>query len=227
MLRTRIKFCGICRPQDALAAAEAGADAVGMVFVDGAARGVTEDTASAILAALPVFVMPVALFVDAPTDRILRLTDDLGITTVQLNGNESPGVIAEIARHRHVIKAVHCDENLPVSLRQPALRNLAGLALESPGTTGGSGKTNDWALVRRCIENSLFTDMPSIIAAGGLTPDNVGAVIRLIRPYGVDVSSGIEQVRGEKSIEKMRRFIAEVREADAANEEAGPTAGAV
>ena len=94
---------------------------------------------------------------------------------------------------------------------------LAGIVLESPGTIGGSGQANDWGLVRRCLDEGLFAGLPPIIAAGGLTPESVGEVVRVIRPWAVDVSSGIEQAKGVKSVEKMRRFVEEVRKAEAAD----------
>lgn len=210
--------------EDAVAAAEAGADAVGLVFHAPAARGISQEKARGILSALPPFVTPVALFVDAAADEILRVTEELGIGTVQLHGDEGPDVIAALAgRGRRVLKAIRCDETLAERLRQARVwAGLAGIVLESPGTSGGSGRANDWPLVVQCISEGLFAGLPPIIAAGGLTPKSVFSVVRVICPYAVDVSSGIESSKGIKSIEKMRRFVEEVREADSVARASSP-----
>ena len=222
--RTRIKICGVRRPEDALAAARAGADAIGMVFHPAAPRRVSVEEACAILAALPAFVTPVALFVDAGVERVTRLAAELHLRHVQLHGNETPEDIAQLP-HLAVIKAVRVDprrfgETLGRwrdAVAAGGLANLKGLVLETAATAeaGGTGVANDWPAVREHQARGAFDGLPPIIAAGGLTPETVGLVVRDVRPWAVDVSSGVELTRGVKSPEKMAAFVAAVRDADA------------
>lgn len=224
MSRTRIKICGVARVEDARAAARAGADAIGMVLHAPSARNVPLERARQILGALPAFVTPVGLFVDAPTRVILDTADELRLRHVQLHGHESPGQIAEL-RGLTVLKAfrVRADSmELDLSIWRNAhaaldLQNLQGLVLETSGTAqaGGTGVENDWATILRHLEAGHFEGLPPIIAAGGLRPDNVAAVVRDLRPWAVDVSSGVEAVPGHKSPEKIDAFIRAVRDGDA------------
>jgi phosphoribosylanthranilate isomerase len=222
--RTRIKICGITRVEDALAAARAGADAIGMVFYKPAPRCITVDRAREILAALPPFVTAVGLFVDAAPDEVLRTTADLGLRHVQLHGRETPETVAAL-RGRAVIKALRVSpDTLEDKLRtwrhamaRHALSYLCGLVLETGGApaAGGTGVENDWGLIRELQRQRAFEGLPPVIAAGGLTAGNVGRVVRELRPWAVDVSSGVEITRGEKSAEKIAQFVAEVCRADA------------
>ena len=172
-----------------------------------------------ILRVLPPMVTPVALFVNAEPQRVRQVAVELGIRTVQLHGDEPPESLAEL-KNLTVIKAVRCDpKNLASVLetwREAAARwnNLSALLLETANTTapGGSGVENDWAGIEAILKSQAA--LPPLIAAGGLTPENVATVIKRLRPYAVDVSSGIEQSRGIKSVDKMRWFEAEVRNAD-------------
>ena len=223
MHRTRIKFCGVTRAKDAAAAAVAGADAIGLIFSNRSPRCLTLAGAKEILRALPPMVSPIGLFVDAPHDEVRNIANALNLRTVQLHGNEPPEVVAQL-RDFSVVKAVHCDaENLPQILqtwRSAAakldLTHLAGLLLETANTgqPGGSGVENDWSGIASVIGPGQVTGLPPLIAAGGLTPENVGAVVRQLRPWAVDVSSGVEQAIGVKSLDKMRRFVSAVYEAD-------------
>ncbi len=217
MHRTRIKFCGITRPADAAAAAAAGADAVGMVFYPRSARCVSEAVAAQIIAALPPFVTPVGLFVDASADEVNRVADRLRLTTVQLHGEESPAVVAAVAVP-WVVKAVRsAAADLPAVVQRYREVRLAGLLLETAGGAepGGTGVANDWAGLAAARATGVL-DGVRVIAAGGLTPDTVGAVVRAVRPYAVDVSTGIEQAKGIKSAERMAAFVTAVRGADSA-----------
>jgi phosphoribosylanthranilate isomerase len=224
MNRTRVKICGICRVEDALAAARAGADAIGMVFHPASARNVSAEVAERILAALPPFVTPVGLFVDASAEQVANFVGRLGLRHVQLHGRETPAVVTRV--RATVIKAVRVDpggfaQELAVwrrAIRECELRHLRGLVLETAGdgAPGGTGVANDWTAVRRGQEEGLFDGLPPMIAAGGLTPETVGAVVRHLRPWAVDVSSGVERAKGEKSEEKIRAFMEAVREADRA-----------
>lgn len=212
------------RPQDALAAAGAGADAIGLVFYAAAARRVSMDQARQILRAIPPFVTPVGLFVDSPAEEILQTTATLNLHHVQLHGHESPQLVAQL-KPLNVFKALHVD---PLHLRETLstwraaiadlhLGHLTGLLLETASTTGpgGTGIENDWATLAAMTESGALGGLPALIAAGGLTPGNVADVVRRLRPFAVDVSSGIEITRGVKSVEKMQAFIAAVRQADA------------
>jgi phosphoribosylanthranilate isomerase len=211
--RTRIKFCGITRPADAAAAASAGADAIGIIFHEKSSRCVSVDQAREILAALPPMVDAVGLFVNAPPVQVLATVDAMKLRTVQLHGDEPPDDLLKL-QGLTVIKAVHCTPAKLASLGQ--WHNAAGILLETASTAqaGGTGVANDWSLVESAIASGAVTDHPPLIAAGGLTPENVAEVIGRIRPWAVDVSTGIEESRGIKSTEKMRRFAEAVRRAD-------------
>jgi phosphoribosylanthranilate isomerase len=220
--RTRVKICGVRRPEDAAAAARAGADAIGLVFHPAVPRHVSVHQAAEILAALPAFVTPVGLFVDAELPVLLGTVEMLGLRHVQLNGNETPEYVAGLPKLA-VVKSVTVDETLADTLgawrdmsRTLRLTNLKGVVLETSGTglAGGSGVPNDWAAVVEHQRRGTFDGLPPIIAAGGLTPDTVGGVVRAVRPYTVDVSSGVEESRGIKSAAKIEAFIASVRDAD-------------
>ncbi len=211
MRRTRIKFCGITRPADAVAAAEAGADAIGLIFYDKSPRGVSIDRAREILRALPPMVVPVGLFVNTPVAEILQTVQTLNLRTVQLHGDEPAEYLSKL-RELTIIKAIRCT---PANLAMMNdWRDAAGILLETPNTAehGGSGIANDWAAVEAVARSAK--EHPRLIAAGGLTPEIVADVIRRIRPWAVDVSTGIEESRGIKSAEKMRRFVKAVRECD-------------
>lgn len=216
---TRIKICGVNDPTTAAIAAEAGADAIGLVFVDGSPRRVSIERASEILDGLPAFVEPVALFVDAPTERIRSTAATLGIRTVQLHGNE-PVDDLRVLQPLRVIKAVPFrggDSARAESARWLGLDNLAGLLFDAPAQTvampGGGGRAFDWA----ALTESRDTERPQaapLILAGGLNPRNVAEAIRTVQPYAVDVSSGVESKRGVKDPELIREFCAAVSDTD-------------
>lgn len=222
--RTRIKICGIRRPDDALAAARAGADAIGLVFHPAAPRNVSVEQAREILAALPAFVTPVALFVNADPAFLRQVVQQHHFRHVQLHGDEPPEYVAEL-RQLAVIKAVRVDpKDFGVALErwrnavgQHRLTNLKALVLETAGTSqaGGTGVANDWQAVRERQSRGGFDGLPPIMAAGGLTPQSVGPIVRDLRPWAVDVSSGVEESLGKKSAEKIAAFVAAVRDADA------------
>ena len=226
--RTRIKICGITRTQDALAAAEAGADAIGLICYPKAKRHIPLDRARQILHALPAFVTPVALFVDQNVDEIREIATALRIRHLQLHGHETPADVAAL-REFTVIKSLRAArETLSAELafwREAAesldLKHLRGFVLETPSASapGGTGVENDWQAIADVQRTGAFDGLPPIIAAGGLRPDNVAAVVRLLRPYAVDVSSGVEESFGEKSPEKIRAFVDAVT---AASSPSGP-----
>jgi phosphoribosylanthranilate isomerase len=219
--RTRIKICGVMRPEDAIAAARAGADAIGMVFYPGAKRCITVETAREILHSLPAFVSPVALFVDQDVDEIRHVVGQLGVRHIQLHGDESPATIAAL-REFTLLKALRAGrETLQPELEfwreameSLELNNLQGFVLETPGgASGGTGVENDWEGIAAFRRAGAFEKLPPIIAAGGLRPQNVAGVVRLLRPYAVDVSSGVEETFGQKSPVKIAEFVAAVAQA--------------
>lgn len=221
MPRTRIKICGVRDAPTALAAAAAGADAVGLVFVDQSPRVVDTETARAIATALPAFVEPVGLFSDAPADAVRDTCATAGLRTVQLHGAEGADYINQLPGLR-ILKALpFATDTLSEALASlgPALPRIAGLLLDTPPAadakiTGGSGHAFDWPALADVKRAGLFDDLPPIILAGGLTPDNVAEAIRVVRPYAVDVSSGVEAERGVKDPAKIAAFCRAVREAE-------------
>ncbi len=221
--RTRVKICGVTRPQDALAAAEAGVDAIGMIFHEPSARNVAVEKAREIVGTLAPFVTPVGVFVDADAGTILRIAAELGLGMVQLNGGESPALVRELKTLK-VMKAIRVErQSLEAELASwkavissLKLSNLIGLVLEPghSGQPGGSGVANDWETVRQQQERGSFGGLPAIVAAGGLSAETVGEAVRTVRPWAVDVSSGVEEAKGIKSARKIRAFVEAVREAD-------------
>jgi len=225
--RTRIKICGVRDPETALAAAQAGADAIGLVFAAASPRCVSHDQAKEIVRVLPAFVEPVGLFVDAPVQQIQATANELGLRTVQLHGQESPDMAAQLAPMR-VIKAI-AFEPTDMSARLDPWRqtpgSLAGLLWDTPKSdhndsglappSGGSGSRFDWAALAKLKDTGSLESLAPMILAGGLTPENVGQAIAQLAPWGVDVSSGVESARGEKDDALIAAFCGAVRDADA------------
>jgi phosphoribosylanthranilate isomerase len=234
--RTRIKICGVCRPEDALLAARLGADAIGLVLHPPASRNISIEVAREIVAALPPFVTPVGLFVDQSAEHVIRITREIGLRHVQLNGDESPATIAALAP-LVVTKSVKVERDRfgetlnfwRTAIRDHKLTNLVGFVLETAGTgkPGGTGVANDWETVVAAQRAGAFDGLPPIIAAGGLRPETVGDVVRMLRPYAVDVSSGVEGALREKSEEKTRAFVHAVRDADSSPAPGTPGEGGV
>lgn len=201
----RVKICGITRPEDALAAAAAGADAIGLVFAE-SPRQVTVEQAAAILRVLPPFVTPVALFVDATADAVREVCGPLGIRTVQLHGDEPPAV-AEALADCCLVKAFRIGSAADIAAvaGYPAAAYL--LDSRVAGRSGGTGTAFDWQLLR-----GVAWDKP-VILAGGLNPGNVAQAVRKVRPYAVDTSSGVESAPGIKDAAKVQAFVAAARRA--------------
>jgi phosphoribosylanthranilate isomerase len=204
--RVRVKICGLTCPEDALAAARAGVDAVGLNFALGP-RKITPETGKAIVDALPRFVTPIGLFVDAAPETVREIAAHCGFGVVQLHGDESPEDAERLAPLR-VIKAF-CVTGPEVVERVAAYRVHAVLLDAAvPGRHGGTGRTFDWALARR-----LARRLP-IMLAGGLTPANVADAVRRVRPWAVDSASGVEEgTPGRKSPERMHAFVAAAADA--------------
>lgn len=216
MSHTRIKICGVRDVETAQAAVEAGAHAIGLVFVRESPRHVSLETARAIVASLPPFVEAVGLFVDEPVEHVRHTCMNVGLHTVQLHGDET----IDFARHLNdcrVIKAVaigQASHRTWFTHLKP--HHVVGILVDAPAApdagsmTGGSGRTFDWS----AIESLDRASLPPLILAGGLTPGNVGEAIRAVRPFAVDVSSGVESSRGVKDAGLIRAFCEAVRAAE-------------
>ncbi len=222
--RTRIKICGVRDVETARSAVEFGADAIGLVFAPDSPRTVSVQQAEKIVGALPAFVEPIGLFVDASTLLIRQRASDLGLRTVQLHGSEQPNQVVELAP-LCVIKAIAFDTNDTIARLAPwkeVYHRLAGLLLDAPATQapssppgGGRGRTFQWDALAELQRSHDRADLPPVILAGGLTPQNVARAIELTRPFAVDVSSGVESSRGVKDTELISSFCRAVRQADA------------
>jgi phosphoribosylanthranilate isomerase len=218
MTRTRVKICGITRIADGVAAAQAGADAIGLNFWPGSPRAVAIEQARIISAALPPFVTIVGLFVDPAPEQVRATLAALPLDLLQFHGGEAPEFCRAFGRP--YIKAVPVAANASrVDLLEYAARypDACGLLFDAPpaaGLPGGTGQTFDW--------DALPDELPRpLVLSGGLTAANVGAAIRRLRPWAVDVSSGVEAIgsdgtpiRGSKDPTRMVAFIEEVRHAD-------------
>ncbi len=207
--RTRIKICGFTRLSDALYAAEAGADALGFVFVSASKRNIEIDEAASICAQVPAFVTKVGLFLDNPAADVHQALQSIPDLVPQFHGNESPDYCQSFARP--YIKAVGAtQETMPDAATLAAYKSAVGFLYDShsPGTLGGTGKTFDWSALAHASDTPL-------ILAGGLGVDNIAHAINTVRPYAVDVSSGVEQAKGIKDDTLVRQFIASVRRCDA------------
>ncbi|MCE2827497.1 MAG: phosphoribosylanthranilate isomerase [Verrucomicrobium sp.] len=208
----RIKICGITREEDARAAIEAGADALGFVFVPGTPRFIEPGRAAEITRGLPPFVSRVGLFVDADPGLIRAAIDGARLDTVQLHGEEPPEVGRSLRQRVRVVQAfrVRGPETLE---RLPHHRDSSDAWLLDayvPGTSGGTGARFDWSLA---IEACRLGH--PVILAGGLKPDNIAEAVRQVRPYAVDVSSGVELAPGIKDAQKILRLVGEARKAAA------------
>jgi phosphoribosylanthranilate isomerase len=205
-MQLRIKICGITNLRDALDAVNAGADALGFMFYERSKRWVTADMVARITSELPPFVLRVGVFVDASPRTVREVTDTCGLTALQFHGSESPQFCSQFSLP--VIKAIRLADK--ASLTQLEQYQISALLLDSalPGQLGGSGEKGDWQLAREAKKSGH-----RIILAGGLAPDNVADAVREVRPYGVDVSSGVEAAPGRKDSQKVSAFILAARTA--------------
>ncbi|HUL94526.1 MAG TPA: phosphoribosylanthranilate isomerase [Usitatibacter sp.] len=205
--RTRVKICGLREPEHARVAAEAGADAVGVVFHKPSPRYVEPAAAAAVVAALPPYVTAVGLFVNEPADSLRAILARVRLDLLQFQGDEEPDFCASFGIP--FVRAVPMEEGadlVELSLRFSRARALL-LDAHVPGERGGTGRTFDWSRIPKL-------PMP-VILSGGLTAENVGQAVREVRPWAVDVSSGVERSRGVKDPGKIVEFIRSVRREDA------------
>jgi phosphoribosylanthranilate isomerase len=201
-----VKICGITTVDDAQAAVGAGADALGFVFYPPSPRYVTPERAAQLIQALPPFVTTVGLFVDMTLDTINEIAARCGLDRIQLHGHETPAFCRQVTRP--VIKAIRI-KNAESLSSMPDYKVSAYLldAYVEGALPGGTGASFSWELAARAKPHG------PVILAGGLTPENIAAAIAQIRPYGVDVSTGVERAPGIKDHRKMRQFIARAKTA--------------
>lgn len=201
-----VKICGITNWPDAKAACDAGADMLGFNFYEKSLRRVSTVEAATMRAKLPSAVQAVGLFVNAKPSEINSLHAFVRFTGAQLHGDESPSIVSEVSRTVPVVKAFRVAADFPLSTLDKYHDAFAFLLDGSrTGQFGGTGASADWNVARRAVAAHR------IILAGGLTPENVGAAIRSVRPYAVDVASGVESKPGKKDHARMKEFVDEVR----------------
>ena len=207
MSRTRIKICGITRPEDARVAVANGADAIGLVFYPGSPRAVSVEQAREIAAAVGPFVTLVALFVDERAEQVNAVLEALPIGLLQFHGDESASFCGQFARPW--IKALRVRPGTDIPAQAEAYAGSRGLLLDAwqEGVPGGTGKTFDWSLAQAGCSVPL-------VLAGGLHAGNVAQAIAMVRPFAVDVSGGVEASPGIKDPGRIEDFVAAVRAAD-------------
>jgi phosphoribosylanthranilate isomerase len=207
MVRTRVKICGLTRESDVDAAVAAGADAVGFVFHPFSPRAVTPEQARRLCERLPPFVSAVGLFVDVPRSAVLATLEQVPLDLLQFHGLEPPVDCQGFGRRW--IKALRMRPDIDLSAEQARYAESAGLLLDAyePGVAGGTGKRFDWERIPPEMAGR-------IVLAGGLDPTNVADAIARVKPYGVDVSGGVEAARGVKDHAKISAFMQGVRDGD-------------
>ncbi len=207
MTRTRVKMCGLTRPQDVAAAVAAGVDAIGLVFYPPSPCAVTLDLARELCGLLPPFVSAVGLFVDESAAQIRRILEQVPLDLMQFHGEEPPALCESVGRRW--LKAIRMRPGVDLSAVAQRYRGAAGLLLDAynPALPGGTGAAFDWGRIPPALA-------PRIVLAGGLDPTNVAGAIARVRPYAVDVSCGVEAARGLKDPAKIYAFMQGVRDGD-------------
>ena len=206
-MSTAVKVCGITRTEDAAAAARCGAHAIGLVFYRPSPRYIEPDAAAAIVRALPPFVTAVGLFVDAEENEVRTVATRAGVHTLQFHGNESAAFCARFSLP--YLKAVRVRPGVDLLQYARDFHGAKALLLDAfqESLHGGTGATFDWSLIPAALP------LP-VVLSGGLNPHNVADAIRQVKPWAVDVSSGVEQAKGIKDAGKIAAFISGVRDAD-------------
>jgi len=207
VMRTRVKICGFNQAKDAVAAANLGVDAIGLVFYPPSPRHVSIEQAKEIVAALPAFVTVVALFVDEQESQIREVLSHVSIDCIQFHGDESAAACR--VYNKPYMKAIRMKPGLDISEIARQYNDATALLLDAyhPGIKGGSGSQFDWDLIPE--DCSL-----PVVLAGGLQLDNVRQAIQSVKPYALDVSSGVEAEKGVKDVVKMTAFIQQINEGD-------------
>lgn len=206
-MRTRVKICGITREEDLAAAVAAGADAIGLVFYRGSPRCIEPQAAAALAAVLPPFVAPVGLFLDAEPAWVHEILKTVRLDVLQFHGHEE----ADYCRSFGLpyMKAIGAGGTGDLRALAAAYADAGALLLDSHahGAAGGTGRTFDWERIPRDLRRP-------VVLAGGLAPTNVAEAVRRVRPYAVDVSSGVERTPGIKDAGLIEAFMSEVRRGD-------------
>jgi phosphoribosylanthranilate isomerase len=200
---TKVKICGITSLDDALVAVAAGADALGFVFFEKSPRNVDPEQAAAIIAQLPPFIQVVGLFVNAPLDLVNETADRCGLDIIQLHGDETPAYCDLVRRRVMKVFRVRGMESLaPIADYRVSAYLLDAY---SPNAYGGTGSVFNWDCAIAAKQHG------PVVLAGGLDPENVASAVAKVRPYGVDVSSGVEASPGKKDAELVRRFVEQAK----------------
>lgn len=205
MARMRIKICGITSAEDAALAAEAGADAIGLIFTD-SPREVTAEQARTIIGGLPPWVTPVGVFVNRDPAEVVEMAREVGLGAIQFHGDEPPCTVKDLGRQFKVIKAFRIGSEADLADARDYLAECRpdGCLIDArvEGQYGGTGRTAPWLLVA-----GVGDEFQPLILSGGLTPKNVAEAIRVVRPWGVEASSGVESSPGKKDPQKVRDFV--------------------
>ncbi len=214
-IRTRVKICGITRVEDAFAAVQCGADAIGLVFYERSPRYVSIERAVQLAAALPPFVTVVGLFVNASRDAVRKALGSVSLDVLQFHGDETPAFCEQF--HKPYLKAIRVKPGVDLLQYAADYHSAQALLLDAhvEGIPGGTGAVFDWTLIPESLPLPL-------ILSGGLDAENVAAAIEQVRPYAVDVSSGVETsistMKGIKDAAKIARFMHEVMQTKRLNE---------
>ena len=205
--RVRVKVCGITNAEDAGAAVEAGADALGFIFHQKSPRYVVPAVAARIIADLPPLIMPVGVFVNEDLATVRSIMDACGLGLAQLHGDENASYCHDLSRPAMKALRLRDRTSLLTVAEYQGRGGVRGFVLDrfSEAAYGGTGQVTDWGLAAEIAKSTR------VLLAGGLTPDNVTEAIRTVRPYGVDVSSGVESAPGKKDHAKIFAFLHAVR----------------
>lgn len=204
-MSVKVKICGITSVADGVAAAEAGADMLGLMFYERSPRHISFATAAEISRALSPFVVKVGVFVNPDEDTVMRAIGECGVTLLQFHGEETPEFCTQFAAM--TMKAFRVRDAASLSALPNYATDAYLLDAYSPAAHGGTGAKFNWDLAIEAKQHGK-----PIFLAGGLTPENIGAAVRQVEPFGVDVSSGVESAPGQKDHAKVRAFIEAVRQ---------------
>jgi phosphoribosylanthranilate isomerase len=208
---TRVKICGITNAEDARAACEAGVDAIGLNFYPRSPRALSVEKAVGFRALIPSGVQVFGVFVNADAGDVMEIFRMVRLDALQLHGDESPTTVAQLARIAPVFKALRVGPDFSAGTLE-SCPGVSGFLFDTadvgPGQYGGTGRLADWGVARQAARSYR------VILAGGLNAENVAAAILQVRPYGVDVASGVEASPGAKDHAQLREFVREARRAD-------------
>lgn len=204
--RVRVKICGITRPEDALLAASLGADAIGLVFYQGSKRAVSVQQAQRIREILPAFVSLVGLFVNPDRTQVLGVNSELHLDCLQFHGDEQADFCQSFGMPYIKAIPVRPDQDPLPQIRSHVRANAVLLDAYDPQQAGGTGKQFDWTVARHCVQQSPLP----VVLAGGLSASNAAQAINEVRPWALDLSSGVESEPGLKDPERLKAFFNEV-----------------